>query len=91
MFAADNIASLLEGNAPADAPAELAQKITKTLSFKAPIALRLANEIIDQQEGLSMTEAVEVELGRLNDIFSTEDALEGLSTVGRSRPEYKGR
>ena len=91
MFAADNIASLLEGKAPADAPDELAQKISKTLSFKAPIALRLANEIIDQQEGLSMAAAVEVELGRLNDIFSTEDALEGLSTVGRSRPEYKGK
>ena len=37
-----------------------------------------------------MNEAVEIELGRLNDIFSTADALEGLSTVGRKKPEYKG-
>jgi enoyl-CoA hydratase/3-hydroxyacyl-CoA dehydrogenase len=90
MFAADNIAALLEGKAPVDAPPELAQKITKILSYKAPVALRLSDEIINQQEGLTMPEAVEVELGRLQDIFATADALEGLSTVGRSRPQYKG-
>lgn len=90
MFDAANIAALLEGNAPADAPAELAQKIAKTLSFKAPVALRLSDEIINRQQGLTLPEAVEVELGRLKDIFSTADALEGLSTVGRGRPQYKG-
>jgi len=37
-----------------------------------------------------MTEAVEIELGRLNDIFSTADALEGLSSLGRKKPVYKG-
>jgi hypothetical protein len=45
---------------------------------------------MDQQVGKSMEEAVEIELGRLNDIFSTADALEGLSSVGRRRPEFKG-
>jgi hypothetical protein len=33
---------------------------------------------------------VEIELGRLQDIFSTADALEGLSSAGRRRPEFKG-
>ena len=37
-----------------------------------------------------MQDAIEIELARLNDIFSTADALEGLSTVGRKRPEFKG-
>jgi hypothetical protein len=37
-----------------------------------------------------MEEAVETELGRLNEIFSTADALEGLSSLGRKRPEYRG-
>jgi enoyl-CoA hydratase/3-hydroxyacyl-CoA dehydrogenase len=91
LFSGDNVASLLEGKAPGDAPGELTQKVTKALGFKAPMALRLADEIIDQQQGLSMTDAVEVELGRLTDIFSTADALEGLSTVGKSRPQYQGK
>jgi hypothetical protein len=37
-----------------------------------------------------MRAAVEIELGRLQDIFSTADALEGLSSAGRRRPEFKG-
>jgi hypothetical protein len=37
-----------------------------------------------------MRDAVEIELERLKDIFSTADALEGLSSVGRRRPEFKG-
>jgi hypothetical protein len=40
--------------------------------------------------GKSMTEAVEIELGRLTDSFSTADALEGLSSLGRKKPQYKG-
>ena len=35
-------------------------------------------------------QAVEIELGRLQEIFSTADALEGLTSMGRKRPEYKG-
>ena len=53
------------------------------------MALKLSNEIIDQQEGQTMAEAVELELGRLHDIFSTADALLGLSNIGR-RVEFKG-
>ena len=36
-----------------------------------------------------MPAAIEAELDRLKDIFATADALEGLSTVGRRRPEFK--
>jgi hypothetical protein len=36
-----------------------------------------------------MEEAVAIELGLLHDIFSTADALEGLSNIGR-RVEFKG-
>ncbi len=90
LFKSGNIADLLAGKAPAGASAELAAKVLKTLSFKAPVALRIANEIIDRQAGLAIPDAVEAELGRLADIFGTADALEGLSTVGRRRPEFKG-
>ena len=44
--------------------------------------MKISNEIIDQQAGKSIEEAMEIELGRLNEIFSTADALEGLSSSG---------
>ena len=34
--------------------------------------------------------ACEIELARLSEIFATADALEGLTSLGRKRPEYKG-
>ncbi len=37
-----------------------------------------------------MRDAVEIELGHLQEIFSTADALEGLTAMGRKKPEYKG-
>ena len=86
----ENVAKLLAGEMPGGVSEEIAAKTAKLIGYKAPIALKQANEIIDQQVGKSMTEAVEIELGRLSDIFSTADALEGLSTVGRKKPEYKG-
>jgi len=90
MFSSENVTRLLSGKQPENAPPDLAAKVVKTLGFKAPIALRISNEIIDMQIGKSMPEAVEIELGRLAEIFSTADALEGLSTAGRKRPEFKG-
>jgi enoyl-CoA hydratase/3-hydroxyacyl-CoA dehydrogenase len=86
----ENVARIFAGETPQGVPEDLAARITKFIGFKAPIALKISNEIIDQQVDKSMEEGVEIELGRLNDIFSTADALEGLSSVGRRRPEFKG-
>jgi enoyl-CoA hydratase/3-hydroxyacyl-CoA dehydrogenase len=90
LFGPGSAAALLSGKIPGGANAELAGKVVKTLGYKAPLALRIADEIVDQQAALPMRAAVEIELGRLKDIFSTADALEGLSSVGRRRPEFKG-
>ncbi len=89
--AADNAAALLAGRIPEGIDAALAQKTAKIVSTKAPLALKAAAEIIDAQAGKSIEEAVEIELGRLEEIFSTADALEGLSSLERKRPEYKGK
>ncbi len=89
--AAGNIERLLTGEKPQDVPEELAAKTARMIALKAPIAMQLANDIIDRQVGKSVQDAVEIELGRLNDIFSTEDALTGLCSVGGKQPEYKGR
>jgi enoyl-CoA hydratase/3-hydroxyacyl-CoA dehydrogenase len=86
----ENVARLLSGKPPEGVPEEIAAKTAKVIGYKAPLALKLANEIIDQQAGKSIAEAVEIELGRAKDIFSTADALEGLSSLGRKKPVYKG-
>lgn len=87
----DNLAKVLAGEKPSGVSGELASQFAKTCRFKAPLALKLANEIINQQVDLSIEDAVTIELGRLQEIFSTADALEGLSTAGKKRPEFKGR
>jgi enoyl-CoA hydratase/3-hydroxyacyl-CoA dehydrogenase len=90
LFEKANIPDLLAGKIPGGANADLAGKVVKTLGYKAPVALRIADEIVDRQVGLPMRDAVEIELARLKDVFATADALEGLSSVGRRRPEFKG-
>jgi enoyl-CoA hydratase/3-hydroxyacyl-CoA dehydrogenase len=71
---------------------ELGKKISKTISYKAPLAIRLANKIIDEGNNLNIDDALELELSHLSEIFSTEDALEGLnSVIDRRRPVFKGK
>lgn len=85
----ENVDRLLAGNIPEGVPEDLAARVAKFIGYKAPIALKIANEIIDRQVDMSMEEAIELELARLTDIFSTDDALLGLSNIGR-RVEFKG-
>jgi enoyl-CoA hydratase/3-hydroxyacyl-CoA dehydrogenase len=86
----ENIGRLFAGNPPEGIAENLAARTAKVIGFKAPLALKMANEVTDQQMGKSIEEAIDIELGRLNEIFSTADALEGLSSLGRKRPEFKG-
>jgi enoyl-CoA hydratase/3-hydroxyacyl-CoA dehydrogenase len=90
MCSRKNVTRLLSGKPPEGVPGEIAAKTAKVIGYKAPLALKMANDIIDRQMGKSIAEAVEIELGRLNDSFSTADALEGLSSFGRKKPQYKG-
>lgn len=58
--------------------------LVKQVRSKAPRALKIAERLIDQQEGpLS-------ELDNLEEIFSTQDALVGLESVGRKPPRFTG-
>jgi enoyl-CoA hydratase/3-hydroxyacyl-CoA dehydrogenase len=91
LFAGDNARRLLSGQPPQAVDADLAAKTVKKIGYKAPLALKMANEIIDRQVGQPIAAAVEIELARLNEIFATSDALEGLTSLGRKRPEYKGK
>jgi enoyl-CoA hydratase/carnithine racemase len=67
------------------------QKTQKKLRQKAPIALKLAWTLIEENENRSAEEALQNELDHLTEVFSTEDALEGLKSIGKSRPSFKGK
>jgi len=62
----------------------------KRLGYKAPIALRLASELIDGGEGRPIEQGIAMEMSHLEEIFSTADAYEGLSSLGKRRPVFKG-
>ncbi len=58
-------------------------KIGKTMSFKAPIAMKIAEDLINENKG------PQSELDKLTTIFSTNDAMLGLTSIGK-RVEFKG-
>lgn len=88
-FSDTNIQNILSGNGDLN---EVEQKISKTISYKAPLAIKLANKVIDEGSQLDLKKGLEVELFHLREIFSTQDALEGLnSVIVRKRPEFKGK
>lgn len=59
-------------------------KLGKAMSYKAPVAMQIAEELIDQGKG------PQSELEKLTAIFSTSDALKGLTSIGK-RVEYEGK
>jgi enoyl-CoA hydratase/3-hydroxyacyl-CoA dehydrogenase len=90
LFADENIEAWLN-NKYLENDDPLVAKTAKIISSKAPIALRLANEIIDSGYEMPLSEGVKQELAHLNEIFSTADALTGLTSVGKARPTFEGR
>ena len=64
--------------------AEEAEKIVRTIGYKAPVAIRLADKLIDEERGC------ESELAHLSEIFSTSDALLGLTSIGK-KVQYEGK
>ncbi|MDI6732886.1 MAG: 3-hydroxyacyl-CoA dehydrogenase NAD-binding domain-containing protein [Planctomycetota bacterium] len=90
MFNDDKIDDLLSGKL-LNSKDEFEVQIAKKVSYKAPIALRLSDKIIDEGTTLSLEEGLKRELISLTEIFSTRDAYEGLtSIIQKRRPVYKG-
>jgi enoyl-CoA hydratase/3-hydroxyacyl-CoA dehydrogenase len=63
----------------------------KQVATKAPIALRLAEKLIDLSTRVDLPSGLAAELEHLPEIFRTADAHEGLSTLGKRRPTFQGR
>ena len=87
------MAGLLSGSCPDgfDVEDRNVGRQLKSLSRTAPIALRMASELLDGavETGDNLDAGLALELSNLEDIFGTSDALEGLSALieGR-RPSY---
>ena len=92
-YSDENMAELLNGSCPDgfDAEDRNVGRQLKSLSRVAPIAMRMANELLDGavETGDDLDAGLALELSNLEDVFSTADALEGLSALieGR-RPGY---
>ena len=90
-YSDNNLSTLLSGGCPEgyDIEEKTISRQLKNLKYTAPIALSMASELIDITSNTSLSEGLDSELSKLTDIFSTKDALEGLSALieGR-RPTY---
>jgi len=89
-FAGNDAESLRLGTADTKGDDGLA-KAMKRVGFKAPIALRLAGKLIESGAAVPLEEGLAMELAHLDEIFSTKDAFEGLSTLGTRAPVFEGR
>ena len=89
MFSSKGVKAMLSGKTPEGG--KRAQEICRLVSTKAPLALRTANELIDDGMTRGLEAGLELEMSRLKEIFSTKDALIGLRAVGKTRPVFEGR
>jgi enoyl-CoA hydratase/3-hydroxyacyl-CoA dehydrogenase len=89
-FRNNRVEDIRLGKADAKGKEPLAQAM-KRVTRKAPVALRIAEQLIDEGVNKPLEEGLQRELGQLREIFGTEDAYEGLSSLGRKKPSFKGR
>ena len=90
LFVDANIDSWLSGKYLDDSDPVVA-KTAKIIASRAPLALKFANDIVDEGFEKPLKEGLQVELSHLNEIFSTKDALTGLTSVGKAPPKYEGK
>ncbi len=88
-FGAAELDALLTGQAQAEDPA--VAKAAARVARKAPLACRVVDAAIARGEEAGLQAGLKEELAHLKEIFASEDAYEGLSSLGRRRPEFKGR
>jgi enoyl-CoA hydratase/3-hydroxyacyl-CoA dehydrogenase len=91
VFAAP-LSTLQTGKAevPASPDGERVAKALKKLGFKAPLALRAADQLVTLAATATLAEGLAQETAGLDASFRTADALEGLSSVGVRRPTFTG-
>jgi enoyl-CoA hydratase/3-hydroxyacyl-CoA dehydrogenase len=84
-FSKNRFAQIMSGNYFNDIlEKEEIMQLVKIMGYKAPIAMQIADELIEQAKG------PQSELEKLTTIFNTSDAMLGLSSIGK-RVEYQGK
>lgn len=88
-YSDENMNSIMTGKIPDGISNDFATRQIKQISRTAPIALKMASELIDVAASTPLEDGLAAELQNLEDIFATKDAYEGLSSLiqGR-RPNY---
>jgi enoyl-CoA hydratase/3-hydroxyacyl-CoA dehydrogenase len=90
LFGDDHIQAWLAGDyLNSDDP--LIAKTAKIIAAKAPLALKFANRIMDTGYEKPLKAGLKEELAHLEEIFSTQDALTGLTNVGRKGVQFEGK
>ena len=88
-----NMGAILSGEVPEgfDPEDKNVARQLKSLSRAAPVAVRIASDLLDKALSTDLAAGLQLELDALDEIFATQDAREGLSALieGR-RPEYVG-
>ena len=86
-----NMPALIGGGCPEnfDSDDKTVSRQLKSLSYTAPIGLKMASDLIDATATTDLATGLDMELEGLHTIFSTKDALEGLSAlIENRRPTY---
>ncbi len=89
-FGANRVEEIRLGKADAKGKEQL-EKAMKRVASKAPVALHITEQLMNEGLNQSLDEGLRLELGRLREIFGNQDAYEGLSTLGMKKPSFKGR
>ena len=92
-FARSRAEDLRTGTAGTGGNAAL-QRAMKLVAGKAPVALRLAETMIERGVERSLADGLQQEIDHVTEIFSTEDAMTGLTfRSGRQlgQPTFAGR
>lgn len=85
LYQKNKFSSIIDGSYASDSLAkEDVEKLKKVMSFKAPVAMQFAEILIEEAKGPAS------ELEKLTAIFSTEDAMVGLSNIGQ-KVAYQGK
>src|SRR5215472_5559641 len=77
---------------PAEVTVDVATQLAGRLAEKAPVALRLAKESVNQALELPLAEGLAVERKNFYFLFATEDQKEGMRAfLEKRRAQFKGR
>jgi enoyl-CoA hydratase/3-hydroxyacyl-CoA dehydrogenase len=90
LFKDENIEDWLSGKY-LDSDDPLVAKTAKTISSKAPLALKFSNQIVDEGYEKPLREGLKEEMAHLYECFSTKDALTGLTNVGKKDIKFEGK